>query len=82
MYLAASVANEKDTKLQLSLFFHMIGEQGLDVYNSTKFKNEEDRYTLAVPKTKFEEYCTQRKSIRYERHKVFSRQPHKGETID
>ncbi|KAJ8019365.1 hypothetical protein HOLleu_42086 [Holothuria leucospilota] len=63
LYLVASGIDMKDAKLQSSLFLHVIGEQGLDVYNSFKFDNEGDRHNLTALKSKFEAYFTPRKNI-------------------
>ncbi|KAJ8033383.1 hypothetical protein HOLleu_23606 [Holothuria leucospilota] len=82
LYLVASGVYKKDAKLQSYLFLHVIGEQGLDVYNSFKFDNEIDRHNVTALKAKFEAYCAPRKNITYERHKFSSRVQQEGETID
>ena len=78
----ASGMSVKDDKAQCSLFLHIIGEQALAIYNTFQFENTDDRFKLEKVAKKFEEYCTPKKNVTYERHKFFTRNQHAHETID
>ncbi|PIK45343.1 hypothetical protein BSL78_17808 [Apostichopus japonicus] len=59
-----------------------LGESALEVYNSFKFEKESDKFDLEVLKQKFQDYCSPRQNITYERHQFFSRQQQENESID
>ena len=44
--LMASGMDEKASKRQLYLLLHVMGNEGVEVYNTFKFDNEEDRYNI------------------------------------
>ena len=81
LYNVASGTSTKDEKLQTSLLLHVIGDTALDIYNTFTF-DRGDELKLGKVLQKFEEYCTPKKNVTYERHRFFTRSQNEGETID
>ena len=56
-------------RVKSSIFLTCIGSRGREINNTFNFKNGEDQMTLSVIITKFDKYCTARKTLNYLRHK-------------
>lgn len=76
------VANEKIKKseeLKIAIFLNLIGQEGIDIYNTfNKTGNEKLEDIILL----FDKYCTPRKNTVFSRFKFFTRVQHEGETID
>ena len=63
--------NQKKNQSELSILLTCIGLKDREIYNTFNFENDEDKMTLSVIITKFDEYCTPSKNLTYLRHKFF-----------
>lgn len=81
LYLTASGANTKPDETQASIFLHVIGEEGLAIYNTFTFADGMEMKLKSVME-KFEDYCTPKKNITYCRHRFFTCVPKSDDTID
>ena len=68
LYSKASGAVEKDEETQCAIFLHMIGDDALEIYDTFTFTDEEKGKINALI-GKFEEHCSPKKNITYERYK-------------
>ena len=71
LYAEASGVDSKDEETQCAVFLHTIGEEALKVYDTFTFTEEEanKRERLVA---KFEEYCSPKNNVTYERYLFFS----------
>lgn len=60
IYLLANSLDDKDEKRKIAIFLHVVGEDGLDVYNTFKFTEEKSLQTVL---DKFTEYCNLKKIL-------------------
>ena len=81
LYMKATEKDKKPQALQAATFLHLIGEEGLEVYNTFNLSAEETD-NVDILMTKFREYCDPRKNIVYERHMFFNRSQQPGEKVD
>ena len=72
MYLSAVGADEKNAKTKASVFFHVVGEEALKVYNNFQFTEEADKMELDKILEKFEAYCIPKTNVTFERHRFFT----------
>ena len=63
------------------MFLHTIGDDALKVFNSFGL-SDEDKTKLSVIKGKFQQYCTPRKNVVYERYQFGKLVQTSGESID
>ena len=68
LYSKASGAVEKDEETQCAIFLHMIGDDVLEIYDTFTFTDEEKGKINALI-GKFEEHCSPKKNVTYERYK-------------
>ena len=70
LYLDASGKVGENDKVKTSLLLHIIGEEGLDIYNTFSFpaanEDSDPSMTLKTVLDKFEEYCNPKKNVTLE----------------
>ncbi|XP_064641934.1 uncharacterized protein K02A2.6-like [Lineus longissimus] len=80
-YRIATDLRSKGEDLQCAALLSSIGEEAVEIYTSFVFTDaEKDKYDPLVEK--FEQYCTPKKNVTYERHVFNSRIQLDGETFD
>lgn len=82
LYLDATDKADKPDKTKIAILLHLIGDEGLEIFNTFQFANEEDEKKFAEVVKKFDEYCTPRTNIVFERFKFFSRGQLENEAFD
>ena len=82
VYMKASGAAGKPEDVKVAILLHCIGDEGLEVYNTFQYAEDENKDLLSVNMTKFERYCTPRKNTLFERYQFSERKQLDGETID
>ncbi|KAK6166970.1 hypothetical protein SNE40_022164 [Patella caerulea] len=82
IYLDASGIVSKTEKVKTSTLLHTIGEEALEIYNSFVFETPENRLRLIPVLEKFEEYCSPKRNVTYERHIFNIRSQKVGESFD
>ena len=82
IYMTASGRDAKPDTVKSATFLHVAGPEALEVFNTLTFDNEDDQKKLSVLMEKFEEYCTPRRNVTWERHVFNTRRQQPGETID
>ena len=70
-YILVMESEEKPEWVKSSILLTCIRSKGREIYNTFNFENDEDKMTLSVIITKFDEYCTPSKNLTYLRHKFF-----------
>lgn len=82
LYLEASEKISKPDKQKVALLLHCMGDQGIDVYNTFTYTENECKDNLQNVLSKFDTYCKPRKNIVYDRFKFFSRSQMNHESVD
>ena len=81
-YILATESEEKPEQVKSIILLTCIGSKGREIYNIFNFENDEDKMTLSVIITTFDEYCTPRKNLTYLRHKFFTYRQKEGQSFD
>ena len=67
LFLEATDSTEETDSKKVALLLSLIGEEGLDLFNSFTFETGKDPKKLDDVKAKFEAYCSPKKNIIFER---------------
>ena len=92
------MATENDTKpekVKVAILLHVIGDEGIEVYNAFTWDYketvegqdepqlvEDQKHKLEYVLKKLEDYCSPKKNVVVERHKFFCRYQGEGESIE
>ena len=88
LYLLASGGSTKPIETQNAILLYVIGDEGLEVYNTLTITPRNDDAGNAIPintvdiLNAFEQYCNPRKNVVYERYKFFNIKQEEGQLID
>ena len=82
IYQNAIGYESKGSKQKASLFLHIIGKYGNDIYETFEFVEEGDKWKLPIIIEKFEEYFSPRVNITIQRHLFNSAKQEAQETFD
>lgn len=82
IYQTATGIAEKDDSIKSSKFFHVIGPECLEIYNTFTWAADGDENKLEKNMEKFADYCNPRKNLTYERHIFNTRNQQPRENID
>ena len=77
----ATGKDKKPEEVQCSTLLTVAGEDAIEVYNTFAL-TEEETNKIDVLITKFEDYCTPRKNVTFERHVFNTRSQEPTENID
>ena len=80
LYMEASGSMKKPEKQRVAIFLHLVGEEGLEIYNTFSLSTVEQKLDIIFKK--FEDYCNPRRNITFERHKFFTCVQEPTESID
>ena len=81
LYLNAPGFDKKPQEQQCSTLLTVAGDKALEIFNTFGL-SEEERVKVEVVINKFEEYCTPKKNVTYERHAFNTRAQGATEGID
>ena len=81
LYYAATGIDKKSEKIQCSTLLAIAGEDAIEVFNTFTFE-EDDNDKIGPLIAKFEQHCTPKRNVTYERHVFNTRNQNTGETID
>lgn len=81
VFLTASGLSGKPAEIQVAVFLNLIGDDGLELYNSFTLSDEEKK-SLESIKTKFKDYCSPQENVIFERFKFNSICQKEGQTFD
>lgn len=81
VYLIASGKDVKESKVKVAILLNIMGEEGVEVYNTLKLDDEEKQDYEKVIK-KLEEFVIPRKNVVYERFMFYNRKQEEGEPFD
>ena len=82
LYLKASGKDKKDEKIQVAILLHVIGEEGLEIFNNFVWAEESDKDKIANVLKMFKDYCMPRKNTLIERYLFWERKQTEGESLD
>lgn len=79
--MTATERDKKPKQQQAATLLHLIGDTGLEIYNTFHLSEEEsiDPDTILQ---KFQDYCEPRRNVVYERYLFFNRSQQPGEKVD
>lgn len=81
IFLIASNNNEKDDSVKVALLLNVIGQEGVDLFNTFNLTDAE-RKDLNTVKTKFQNHTTPKVNVTFERYVFNNRSQKEGETFD
>ncbi|GFT56858.1 transposon Ty3-G Gag-Pol polyprotein [Nephila pilipes] len=81
-YLLATEKDERAVKIKNAILLNLLGSEGLEIYNTFKFESPESKANYSEVLQKFEDYCSPRQNVVYERYKFFSCVQLEGQTIE
>ncbi|GFX52842.1 transposon Ty3-G Gag-Pol polyprotein [Trichonephila clavipes] len=67
-YLLAVGKDDRTDKIKIAILLNLLGSEGLEIYNTFKL---ESKVNFSEVLQKFEEYCSPRHNVVYERYKFF-----------
>ena len=71
LYLSAIGYDSKAVKTKSSVLLHLLGEKGLEVYNTFKFEDGHEM-NLDEIMAKFQAYCNSRRNVTFQRYIFFT----------
>nr|CAI5844124.1 unnamed protein product [Callosobruchus analis] len=80
--LLASGKDNKDDNVKIAILLNLMGENGLIIYNTFDYTEDEERNKLQTVLQKFDAYCNPIKNLVYEHFKFFNRKRLPNETED
>lgn len=81
IYLVASGKDDKEDKVKIATLLNLIGEEGIEIYNTLKLTDEQKKVYKTVIE-ELETYFTPKKNVVYERFVFYNRKQEEGETFD
>ncbi|GBN38205.1 Transposon Ty3-G Gag-Pol polyprotein [Araneus ventricosus] len=81
-YLLATEKDERTDKIKIAILLNLLGSEGLEIFNTFKFEPPESQKNYSEVLQKFEEYCSPRQNVVYERYKFFSCVQKEGQAIE
>ncbi|GBN53217.1 hypothetical protein AVEN_22342-1 [Araneus ventricosus] len=81
-YLLATEKDERADKIKIAILLNLLGSEGLEIFNTFKFEPPESQKNYSEVLKKFEEYCSPRQNVVYERYKLFSCVQQEGQAIE
>ncbi|KAK3745993.1 hypothetical protein QZH41_005776 [Actinostola sp. cb2023] len=81
LYLNATGRDKKSEEMQCSTLLTVAGEDAVEVYNTFEL-NEAEQKKIELLISKFEQYCTPKKNVTFERHIFNTRNQVDSENID
>lgn len=84
LYLLVSGKKEKAGKVKIAVLLNILGNDGIQIYNTFEWSETEDKNSLDLVLAKFDAYCicNSIKNVVFEHYKFFKRDQMSGETID
>ncbi|GBL65032.1 Transposon Ty3-I Gag-Pol polyprotein, partial [Araneus ventricosus] len=81
-YLLATEKDERADKIKIAILLNLLGSEGLEIFNTFKFEPPESQKNYSEVLKKFEEYCSPRQNVVFERYKFFSCVQQEGQAIE
>lgn len=81
-YLLATEKDERADKIKIAILLNLLGNEGMQIFNTLTFEPPESKDKFSDVLKKFEEYCSPRQNVVYERYKFFSCVQLEGQTIE
>lgn len=81
LFMEATGKTKEDGKTQVAILLNLIGEDGIEVFNTFKLEKEESEDLSAVLKT-LEKFCQPLKNVIFERYKFLNSAQREGRTFD
>ena len=82
IYMTASGASEKADNIKTNIFLHVVGQSGLELYNTLTFDKEGDELKLKEVLKKFEAHCSPKTNEVVERYKFNQCIQEPNESVD
>lgn len=81
-FLLATEKDGKEDKYKIAILLNLIGDEGVNIFNTFKFEDDEKKESYKDIILEFEKYCEPHKNIVFERFKFFSCNQVEGQSID
>ena len=82
LYITAAQKDRKSEVVKSSILLSCIGKKGREIYNTFTFENDDDNMKFNTLIQKFDEYCSLRKNITFQRYKFFTCRQEEGQSFD
>ena len=82
LYITAAEKDKKSDMVKSSILLTCIGKKGREIYNTFTFDNVDDNMKFNIIIEKFDEYCSPRKNITFQRYKFFTCRQKEGQSFD
>ena len=82
LYITAAEKDKKSDLVKSSILLTCIGKKGQEIYNTFSFDNVDDNMKFNIIIEKFDEYCSPRKNITFQRYKFFTCRQKEGQSFD
>lgn len=81
-YMIAAEKHEKPDKNKIAILLNLLGDEGVEIYNTFKFEEgtSKDKYHDVIQQ--FNDYCSPRRNVVFERYKFFSCVQQEGQNVD
>lgn len=73
IYLLATGKDTETDDVKIAILLHLMGDEGIEIYNTFEYEEGEDQEELNTVIDKFESYCNPIKNLVYEHFKFFKR---------
>lgn len=82
IYLIASGKSNKSDDVKIAILLNLLSDEGIEIYNTFEYDQDNDAKKFEVVLKKFDEYCQPLKNIVFEHFKFFKRDQLAGESFD
>lgn len=82
LYLSASGKVKENEKTQVAILLHLMGEEGIEIYNTFTWEPADTSEKIKPVLEKFKNYCNPRKNTVIERYTFWNCKQKDGETVD
>lgn len=81
-YMLATEKHDKPDKIKIAILLNLLGSEGLEIFNTFEFATPEEKGKYTAVLESFQNYCSPRQNVVYERYKFFSCIQQEGQTIE
>lgn len=81
-YETATKIAKEDDEVRVAAFLNVLGTEGVDLYETFQWQEDEDRNKIDVVLQTFDDNCIAKTNETYESYKFFNRSQNAGETVE
>ena len=81
-FMIALEKNKKPDETKIAILFNLLGDEGMSIFNTSKFDENENLNAFSSVIKKFEEHCVPCKTVVFEQYKFFTCTQLEGKSVD